>query len=111
MKVEISQSTTLTITGVDGLDPVTVFIQHFGENRYKVVVECYGSAWSAFFGNIGAVSIERFIATCGGAPDYLVNALMRGVPQHRMTIQGRAAHKAWLTQIVTAIRAVLKDAE
>ncbi|WP_367949531.1 hypothetical protein [Pseudomonas sp. SBB6] len=44
MKVETSIVTKLHITGIEGLDPITVFLDDFEPNRGKITVSCYDRA-------------------------------------------------------------------
>lgn len=45
------------------IDPITVLLRDFAGSG-QIIVECYGAAWSAWFGSIGAGSFASFIATC-----------------------------------------------
>ena len=44
--MDIQQSTVkkLLITGVESLDPVSVFFENYGDGQGKVVIECYGKS-------------------------------------------------------------------
>lgn len=45
------------------LDPVTVILQDHGGHG-QIIVECYGCAWSTYFGSIGTTTLRQFIAGC-----------------------------------------------
>ena len=65
----------IQITGAPRLDPIQVFMQDFGGSG-RITIECYGKAWSAYFGGIGVESLRKFIAT--SHPEYLANKLTSG---------------------------------
>lgn len=85
------------VPAVDSLDAITVFFQDFEEGRGRVVVECYGLAWAAYFGAMGAYTIRAFVTKAG--TDYLVNKLSR--PK-----QTKAEEK-YLRRVVDALKASL----
>ena len=73
MKIKTSQVTKLMLTELDALDPVTVIIEDFEKHRGKIIIECYGEAWAAFFGSMGCDSIVEFVLSCDA--DYLAEKL------------------------------------
>lgn len=64
-------------------------------------MECYGKAWSAFWGGMGNQTVRQFVAECG--PDYLANKLWRDGEKRTK------AGEAYLLRIATAIRAALQE--
>jgi hypothetical protein len=83
------------------LDDITIFFQDFELGKGRIVVECYGEAWSAYFGAMGGQTIRQFVETAG--PDYLTNKLSR--PK-----QTKATDK-YLRRIVDAIKTEFKPQE
>src|SRR5271170_1478105 len=83
------------------LDEITIFFQDFDIGKGRVVVECYGEAWSAYFGAMGSMTIRQFVQTAG--PDYLTNKLSR--PKQTKTTE------KYLRRIVEAIKADLSPRE
>lgn len=73
MKITRSQVTKLTITDVPRLDPITVFAEDLGPRQGKVVIECYGKSWSAYWGGMGDQTVTEFFASC--SPDYIANKM------------------------------------
>jgi hypothetical protein len=66
-------------TGRGVLDPITVFLRDFGGSG-QIVVECYGSAWSQWFGAIGGgTTLREFLASCH--PEYLATKLLTTTSQ------------------------------
>lgn len=76
MRVESAKVEAFTIYDDDGarrLDPVLVILQDLGGGQGRIVLECYGEAWSAYWGAMGNRNIKEFFATT--SVDYLVNRL------------------------------------
>ena len=59
-------------------DPITVILRDFGGSG-QIIVECYGSAWSHWFGAIGTMSLRAFIAQCDAC--YLAGKLCSTMSQ------------------------------
>lgn len=57
------------IPDAPSLDPVTVVLIDVEQNKGKIIVECYGNAWSASFGGMGGKSIAEFVSRVDA--DYL----------------------------------------
>lgn len=73
MKIETKQITTLLITDVAALDPVTVFLENYAPGRGKITIECYGESWTAFWGGMSGNTVEVFFCRCD--ENYLANKL------------------------------------
>lgn len=63
MKLEQSTVTTLRLTELERLDSVSVFLEDFGPGRGRIVIECFGEAWSSFWPAMGG-SLEDFFIRC-----------------------------------------------
>lgn len=74
MKIEQSQVTKLLLTELDRLDPVTVLLEDYGDNRGKLIIECYGKSWSKYWGSMGG-TLADFIQFVSA--DYIANCLDR----------------------------------
>lgn len=61
------------------LDPVTVILHDHG-GRGGIIVECYGCAWSCYFGSIGSETLREFIAGCDKY--YLASKLVTQTVRH-----------------------------
>lgn len=87
---------TVIRLSVPNLDPITVVMENIDKGIGSLIVQCYDSAWYAWWGGIGDRSIARFIGDVD--PDYLANCLMRSahVKQNRVTTQ-------YVTRIAAAI--------
>ncbi|GIU22107.1 hypothetical protein [Shewanella sp. MBTL60-007] len=60
MKIEQSSVTKLTLTEIEGLDPVTVILENYAPGKGKIIIECYGESWSSYWGAMSGDSIEQF---------------------------------------------------
>ena len=63
----------LSITGVDKLDPITVILKDISKGKGKIIIECYGKSWSAYWGGMGSKTIAEFFS--GSCPEYLIEYL------------------------------------
>lgn len=101
MRVEPTKVEALTIYDIERIDPVLVVLQDFGGGRGRLVLECFGSAWSTYWGGMGKETLREFICTC--YPDYIVN---RVFPEK----QRRTKHEyAYVTRIVVAVQEALRS--
>jgi hypothetical protein len=75
MKIETSTVTKLLITGAPNLDPITVFLEELPVYRGKMIVECYGRSWSAYWGSMGGTLLQ-FLK--GVSTDYVAGCMFQG---------------------------------
>ena len=73
MKVETNAVTKLMLTDLDRLDPVTVIAEDIEPGKGKIIIECYGKAWSSYWGGMGDNSIADFFISCD--ENYIANKL------------------------------------
>lgn len=75
---EVTESSIkkLTIRKANGLDPIGVVFEDFSAGQGKVTIECFGEAWSHYWGAMGDSDVMSFFRTCGN--DYLTNKLIPG---------------------------------
>ena len=87
-------------TGRGMLDPITVIIRDFGGSG-QIIVECFGAAWSHWFGAIGTKTLCTFIAGCdaGYLADKLVSTTVR-----QSTKQSDLREYAYVEDIAKAIQ-------
>lgn len=90
----------LRIFNAPKLDPIFVVLHDMGAGSGRLVVECFGTAWSAYWGAMGDRRLREFVTDCG--TDYIVG---------RMTPMDRRMSKreeAYLTRIVAAVQEALR---
>lgn len=103
MRVELSKTDTMTVRDAQALDPVTVFLQDFGAGRGRITIECYGRAWSTFFGNYGSENLRAFLINCD------VGYLASRVEDGSKSMTARDKERAYLERIVRAMQDALKE--
>lgn len=95
IKTETVSAEVMVISGAPALDPVTVVFRDESPGRGGLIVECYGRAWSAFWGGMGDKPVKHFVASCG--PDYIANKLWRDGDKRTK------AAEAYLMRVASAI--------
>jgi len=69
MKIEVSETKKIVITGVKNLDPVSVYLEDFAPGQGKAIIECFSKSWANSWGAMGHETMAEFIITAGD--DYL----------------------------------------
>lgn len=64
MQIEQTQLTKLTLTELEALDPVSVIVEDYEPGKGKIIIECYGESWSAFWGSMGGRCLADFFCSC-----------------------------------------------
>jgi hypothetical protein len=64
MNIEESQVTKLLLTNIKDLDAITVTLEDLGPRQGKINIDCYGQAWSAYWGGMGSRNIREFFCSC-----------------------------------------------
>ena len=101
IRIEPKQVEAFCIYGAHALDPITVMLQDFGTGSGKLVIECYGEAWAAYWGAMGEDNIREFVTRCD--TDYIVGKL-------KGTHQSNGQHfRDYTYRIVTAVKEALKN--
>ena len=73
MKITETKVTKKLLTDLKALDPVTFIAEDLGDERGKLTVDCFGQAWTAYWGAMGCDSVTEFINDCD--VHYLANKL------------------------------------
>lgn len=89
----------LEIKDAPALDPIRFFLQDLGEGQGRIIIECYGRAWSNYWGSMGT-DIRTFLLSADAG--YIENALHSGQ-------RPRLGERAYLRRIVIAIQSSLRD--
>ena len=94
--VKISEKTVIRTIVIQSprLDPVMVCYSDTAPGQGRIVVECYGSAWSAWWGSMGT-DIEAFVASVNA--DYLTGAL---APTCRTMTRKESAYLKRIAEVV-----------
>lgn len=115
MNIEQSVATKLLISQVESTDPITVYLEDLGSRtrdeaegktsvsrQGKIVIECYGESWSAYWGAMGDRTVSKFFADCGS--DYLANCLVRGTSMDQTIFCGEKLETSVKKQILDCRR-------
>lgn len=89
--------------GLGTLDPITVILQDHGEGRGTLIVACYASAWTCYWGAMGG-TLREFIA--GAFADYIAGCLIRG--RNLKSQRNSKLEQKYLEDICRAIKASIK---
>ena len=95
MKIEQNKVTNIRLTDIDGLEPITVFLEDFKLGSGKITIECAGQSWSSFWPSMGC-SIAEFVVDCDD--DYLIENLS-GI-ESELIIEGRELQEYCKTRII-----------
>lgn len=90
----------VTVTEIPALDPIQVFWVDFNPGQGQVTINCYGEAWTAYWGAMGGRNVKQFFKECD--LDYLTNRLL-GAQFQKHT----SGHKTYLARIIKAIKETL----
>ncbi|MEW8120047.1 MAG: hypothetical protein AB2792_23040 [Candidatus Thiodiazotropha sp.] len=91
MTVNKRQTETYVLTELDRIDPVTVYVTNYQPGQGKVVIECYGEAWTAYWGAMGDNTLQQFFVTCDN--DYILNKMLKNTMQTDFDAINDIAHK------------------
>lgn len=65
MKLDTSQVTKLTITGLPNMDTIAVMTEDFGPGAGKITITCDGEAWTHYWSHMGENNtIRSFFGKC-----------------------------------------------
>jgi len=104
MRIEPISVKALRIVDAPTLDPITVILRDLGKGQGQVMIECYGSCWTAYWGAMGEdVTLRQFLVRVDLS--YLVDRLQD--PIRRNTRRSTE----YLAKILVVVRAVLRAEE
>lgn len=102
MRIENPKAETFTIFEPGhNLDPITVTLQDRGGGCGRLLVECFGWAWSNYWGAMGNRDLRAFLIDCGG--DYVTTKLINH--QRRAT----KSEEKYLARVVDAVLTALRE--
>ena len=74
--IDISSVQAWEIDDVLGLDPIHIYWHDLSPSKGRLIVECYGVAWSAYWGGMGGQTLQEFVGSVDSA--YLAGCLSPG---------------------------------
>jgi hypothetical protein len=98
MRTEQINVEAFTIHDAKALDPIRVIMQDIGPRQGRLIVECFGQAWSAYWGGMGDRTLREFLISCNAS--YIANKL---TPPYRL----KKSDEAYLMRVVEAVHMAL----
>ncbi len=106
MRIENTSAIVFTIFDAPRLDPITVVLQDLGPSAGRLIVECYGSAWSGYWGAMGDRNLFDFLCVC--SPQY-ISGKMHPTDHRKMTKREEAYLDRVVNVVLTALRSPYFD--
>lgn len=100
MNIEKRKTETYALTDLDMLDPVTVYVTNYNTGQGKIVVECFGEAWTAYWGGMGVNTLQQFFLTCDN--NYILGKMLKETRQTDFEEINDIAHKRGFDLCVTS---------
>lgn len=94
-RIPVEQSQGYIVRDVNILEPVTIILFDHAPGKGMVVVECYGDAWSAYFGAMPDNCLREFLARVDS--DYLAGRMTSHMHKQRK------GQQAYVRRIATAV--------
>jgi hypothetical protein len=91
-----------TVPEQEGLDTIVAYWHDLDPGKGYVVITCWGSAWTSYFGGMGDCAIKQFFKSA--STGYLQNKL--GITQWLKTSK---RHEVYLSRVNNAVKAHLAD--
>lgn len=79
MKTTKTQTETYVLTGAECLDAITVYVTNYSPGKGKITFDCYGQAWSCYWGGMGGENLQDFFIDSHN--DYILNKLLKDTRQ------------------------------
>ena len=98
VKIETSSVKKVYLTDIIALDPISVYLDDFGEGKGQITITCSGEFWTAFWGNMGDSNMTEFFLSCDN--DYLSKKLS--------TVRLNKRNGEYLYKIIDAVKGGLK---
>lgn len=88
------------VEDVKGIDPLLVVLQDDGPGKGRLLVECFGEAWSCYWGGMGDLTVARFVAEAG--IDYLESKM-------QSPFENRRKRSQYLRKVLAAVQEGIKE--
>lgn len=89
-----------TVEDVQGVDPLLVVLQDDGPGKGRLLVECFGEAWSCYWGGMGNLTVAQFVADAG--MDYLEGKM-------QSPFENRRRRSQYLRKVLAAVQEGIKE--
>lgn len=85
---------TYIITHAHALDPITVYVTNYKPGQGKITIDCYGQAWTAYWGGMGEQNLQQFFLSANNA--YIAGKMLSTTQQTDFAeIKKRAAKRGF----------------
>lgn len=64
MRIEQVTIQKILVTELQGLDPISIYLEDLGTGRGKITITCFDQSWTSYWGAIGNRTIAEFITAC-----------------------------------------------
>ena len=89
MNIETSTVTKLLITGAEGLDPISVYLEDFAPCKGKITVSCFDKTWHAHWGGMwDGLTVGQFFCKLNKA--YIIGYFDRSLKSRRFSAKAMA---------------------
>lgn len=78
MKITEERIRRITVSEVQGLDPIRVMLEDIGPGQGRINIECWGQSWASYWGHMGKLTIAQFFCSCNEG--YLAGNLAPNLP-------------------------------
>jgi hypothetical protein len=100
MIIDRQGPTIFTIKDLPDLDEITVVLLDFAPGRGRVVIECFGKAWGAYWSNMQGLCLREFLVS--SELDYLIKAFLSPFPRNT------EEEREYLGRILVNVQAALR---
>jgi len=100
MQIEIFKNSIkqLKISDHPGLDLVNVYLENIEPGKGRILIECWGKSWTAYWGAMSGMIIEDFFVLAENS--YITDRLDPKAKGHKLK---------YLTKIVNAVKEALNQ--
>lgn len=104
MIIERKIPSMIEIIDAPRLDRIKVITEDFEAGKGQLTIVCWGRAWTAYWGGMGAGDVSRFVMSMNA--EYIADNLLSGM---QPTLQRHKKHEtAYLVRIVKAVQEALR---
>lgn len=78
MQITASLVRKITVSEIESLDPISIYIEDYAQGKGKLIITCHDESWSYYWGAMGTQNLAQFILTADN--DYLAKKLSPSTP-------------------------------
>lgn len=100
MKTTKTSTETYLITEAPALDPISVYVTNHKPGQGKITIDCYGQAWTAYWGGMSGDTLQKFFVSANNA--YIAGKMLSTTQQTDFNeIEKRAAKNGYSISATT----------